>query len=70
MEQQEHLKSMMAATMADALTTHSLKDQYSQEEDVNKTSKLNDANEHKGHARFELWITWRGSRLPQDMVCP
>ena len=48
MEQQEHLKSMMA----EALTVHSSKDQRSQE-DVNKTGKQNDANEHKGCARFE-----------------
>ena len=49
MEQQEHLKSVMAAPVAEALIVHSSKDQCSQE-DVNKTSKQNDANEHKGHA--------------------
>ena len=37
MEQQEHLKSMMAAAVAEALTTHSLKDQRCQE-DVNRIS--------------------------------
>ena len=46
MEQQEHLKSMMVAAVADALTTHSSKDQRSKEY-VNKTSKQNDANEHR-----------------------
>ena len=47
MEQQEHLKSMMVAALVEALTTHSSKDQHRQE-DVNKTSKQNDANEQKG----------------------
>ena len=69
MEQQEHLKSMMATTVAETLTAHYSKDQCSQE-DVNKTSKQNDANEHKGHARFELQATWHGSRLPQGMGRP
>ena len=49
MEQQEHLKSMMAAAVMEALTVHSLKDQRTQE-DVNKTSKQNNANKHKGCA--------------------
>ena len=69
MEQQEHLKSMMAAAVAEALTAHSSKDQRSQE-DVNKTSKQNDANEHKGCAQFESRDTWHGSRLPQVGVRP
>ena len=47
MEQREHLKSMMVAAVVDALTAHSSKDQHSQE-DVNKTSKQNDVNKHKG----------------------
>ena len=46
MEQQEHLKSMMVTTVVEVLTAHSSKDQRSQE-DINKTSKQNDANEHK-----------------------
>ena len=49
MEQQEHLKSMMVAAVAEALTVHSSKDQCSQE-NVNKTSEQNDVNEHKGCA--------------------
>ena len=69
MEQQEHLKSMMAAAVAEALTAHSSKDQRSQE-DVNKTSKQNDANEHKGLARYESRAIHRGSRLPQGMGHP
>ena len=69
MEQQEHLKSMMVAAVAEALTTHSSKDQRSQE-DVNKTSKQNHANEHKGHARFKSRATQCGSRLPQGMGRP
>ena len=72
MEQQEHLKLMMeTAAVVEALTTHSSKDQRSQE-DVNKTSKQNDANEHKDCACAQLksWVTWRGSRLPQGIWCP
>ena len=68
MEQQEHLKLMMAAAVAEALTADSLKDQCSQE-DINKTSKQNDANEHKGRERFMSQATWHGSRLPQGMGC-
>ena len=60
---------MMAAAVAEALTVHSSKDQRSQE-DANKTSKQNDANEHKGRARFESWATRAGSRLPQGMGRP
>ena len=59
----------MAAAVAEALTMHCSKDQCSQE-DVNKTSKQNDANEHKGRAQFESWATRRGSRLPQGMGHP
>ena len=69
MEQQEHFKSIMAAAAAEALTTHFSNDQCSQE-DVNKTSKQDDANDHKDCARFESRITWHGSRLPQGMGCP
>ena len=63
MEQQEHLKSMIAAAVAEAMIAHSSKDQRSQE-DVNKTSKQNDANEHKDRARFESpaaagYTTWQ-----------
>ena len=59
---------MKASAVAEALTGHSLKDQCSQE-DINKTSKQNNANEHKGRgrARFESWITQHGSRLPQGI---
>ena len=49
MEQQEHLKLMMMAAVAEALTTHSSKDQLSQK-NVNKTSKQNNVNGHKGLA--------------------
>ena len=69
MEQQEHLKLIMPAAIAEALTAHFSKDQRSQK-DVNKTSKQNDANEHKGCARLKSWATRRGSRLPQGMGCP
>ena len=47
MEQLEHLKSVMAAAVAEALTAHSLKNQLNQK-DVNKTSKQSNVNGHKG----------------------
>ena len=48
MEQQEHLKSMIAATVAEALTAHSLKDQLSRMTLIRQVSK--NVNGHKGFA--------------------